>query len=50
MSLLGNHLARAFAVLLFMGACSCLSSAYSVLTHEQVVDLMWKDQIQPLLL
>jgi hypothetical protein len=23
---------------------------YSVLTHEQVVDLMWKDQIQPLLL
>src|SRR6266853_856828 len=46
----GNHLARAFAVLLFMGACSCLSSGYSVLTHEQVVDLMWKDQIQPLLL
>src|SRR5258707_346381 len=24
--------------------------AYSVLTHEQVVDLLWKDQIQPLLL
>ncbi len=23
--------------------------AYSVLTHEQVVDLLWKDQIQPLL-
>jgi hypothetical protein len=23
---------------------------YSVLTHEQVVDLLWKDQIQPLLL
>ena len=23
---------------------------YSVLTHEQLVDLMWKHQIQPLLL
>ncbi len=50
MSLLGNHLTRAFVVLLFMGACSSVSSAYSVLTHEQVVDLMWRDQIQPLLL
>lgn len=26
------------------------SSAYSVLTHEQIVDLVWKDQIEPLLL
>jgi len=25
-------------------------NAYSVLTHEQVVDLLWKDDIQPLLL
>ena len=25
-------------------------TAYSVLTHEQVVDLLWKDDIQPLLL
>jgi Zinc dependent phospholipase C len=25
------------------------SDAYSVLTHEQVVDLVWKDNIQPLL-
>ena len=25
------------------------AGAYSVLTHEQVVDLLWKDQIQPLL-
>jgi len=24
--------------------------AYSVLTHEQIVDLLWKDQIQPMLL
>ena len=27
-----------------------LCGAYSVLTHEQVVDLLWKDSIQPLLL
>src|SRR3984885_4836133 len=26
-----------------------LCGAYSVLTHEQVVDLLWKDSIQPLL-
>ncbi len=25
------------------------SSAYSVLTHEEVVDLLWKDDIQPML-
>lgn len=28
----------------------CASEAYSVLTHEQIVDLLWKEQIQPLLL
>ena len=26
------------------------SSAYSVLTHEEIVDLLWADEIQPLLL
>jgi hypothetical protein len=26
------------------------ASAYSVLTHEEIVDLLWTDQIQPLLL
>ena len=31
-------------------AFSPLCSAYSVLTHEQVVDLLWSDNIQPLLL
>ena len=30
--------------------CSAGSSAYSVLTHEQIVDLAWTDQIRPLLL
>ena len=26
-----------------------ISSAYSVLTHEEIVDLLWKDRIEPLL-
>lgn len=33
-----------------MTGISEMSCAYSVLTHEEVVDLMWKDQILPLLL
>jgi hypothetical protein len=47
---MGNHFVQAAALLLLVGGSSCPSSGYSVLTHEQVVDLMWKDQIQPLLL
>src|ERR1700675_2096341 len=35
---------------LLMGSTSQVSSAYSVLTHEQIVDLLWADQIKPLLL
>ena len=30
-------------------ACNC-SSAYSVLTHEEIVDLLWTAELQPLLL
>lgn len=30
-------------------AAASLCSAYSVLTHEEVVDLLWQDEIQPLL-
>ena len=25
------------------------ASAYSVLTHEEIIDLVWKDEIRPLL-
>lgn len=32
----------------FMALCTTCA-AYSVLTHEEVVDLLWKDDIQPLL-
>ena len=37
-------------LLSFVASFSSLGSGYSVLTHEQVVDLMWNDQMQPLLL
>jgi len=37
--------------ILFLVLMSCSRSpAYSVLTHEEIVDLLWTDQIQPLLL
>ena len=44
------RLARAatlvFAVLLLCGG----AFAYSVLTHEEIVDLAWKSEIRPLLI
>lgn len=45
-----NIVLRCLAMLLCIAISPNTSSAYSVLTHEQVVDLLWKDQIQPLLL
>ena len=41
---------RASALLLVLLLCSGGSSAYSVLTHEEIVDLLWADKIRPLLL
>ncbi len=41
---------RALALLLVVLVCSGGSSAYSVLTHEEIVDLLWADEIRPLLL
>jgi len=38
------------ALLLLVLMCSHTSSAYSVLTHEEIVDLLWTDEIHPLLL
>lgn len=43
---------RVFSILALL-AClfwSQSASAYSVLTHEQIVDLLWKSQIRPMLL
>jgi hypothetical protein len=41
---------RCLAIVLCIAVASSSARAYSVLTHEQVVDLLWNDQIQPLLL
>jgi hypothetical protein len=41
---------RASALLLIVLMCGGGSSAYSVLTHEEIVDLLWTDEIRPLLL
>jgi Zinc dependent phospholipase C len=44
------HFRRALLGLVFVLGLTCLCGAYSVLTHEEVVDLLWKDTIEPLLL
>src|SRR4030088_3451085 len=41
---------RIVAILLLVLMCSRGSVAYSVLTHEQIVDLLWTDELRPLLL
>jgi hypothetical protein len=41
---------RFVASLLMVLMCSGCLSAYSVLTHEEIVDLLWADEIRPLLL
>jgi hypothetical protein len=41
---------RIAAVVLVMLLCTSASVAYSVLTHEQIVDLVWTDELRPLLL
>jgi hypothetical protein len=41
---------RAVTILLAVLMCSGCLSAYSVLTHEEIVDLLWTAEIQPLLL
>jgi hypothetical protein len=41
---------RAVAILLVVLTCSVCASAYSVLTHEEIVDLLWTNDIRPLLL
>ena len=44
------HSVRAAALVLVVLLCSGGLSAYSVLTHEEIVDLLWTDAIRPLLL
>src|SRR3984957_16283554 len=45
-----NIFKRVAAILTFLMCASAVGSAYSVLTHEEIVDLLWKDQISPLLI
>lgn len=45
-----SHPVRAMALLLTLILCSAGLAAYSVLTHEEIVDLLWADEITPLLL
>jgi hypothetical protein len=40
----------AFIVLLLVGLCPRPAASYSLLTHEQLIDLTWRDSIVPLLL
>ena len=41
---------RVTAVILIMLLCGGGAFAYSVLTHEEIVDLVWTDELRPLLL
>ena len=41
---------QALGLILVLLMCHGSSPAYSVLTHEEIVDLLWKDEIRPLLL
>ena len=45
-----NSLRAALAVLLIFALGAPCSSAYSVLTHEQIIDLAWDTAIRPVLL
>src|SRR6202142_1457364 len=41
---------RVLAALIILLICAGTSSGYSVLTHEEIVDLLWISEIRPLLL
>jgi hypothetical protein len=50
MRLLRTSFLSSAILLLLLLACSLPAGGYSVLTHEQLIDLTWADSIQPLLL
>jgi hypothetical protein len=47
---LGRWGIRIIGVVLFLLLCASGVLAYSVLTHEEIVDLVWTDELRPLLL
>src|SRR5579863_1268378 len=44
-----GFVAKVTASLLFIFICSGIGNGYSVLTHEEIIDLVWKDQLRPML-
>jgi hypothetical protein len=46
----GSWGVRVLGIFLIMLLCASASFAYSVLTHEEIVDLVWTDELRPLLL
>jgi hypothetical protein len=42
--------ANIVAILLFVFLSAGVGNGYSVLTHEEIVDLLWKDQLRPMLI
>lgn len=47
---LPSSCSRVLAVLLVTLLCACGSFGYSVLAHEEIVDLVWTNELRPLLL
>ena len=50
MAILSKFWRSAVLILLFLAASSRPAGAYSVLTHEEIIDIAWNGSIQPLLL
>jgi hypothetical protein len=46
---ISKFLGKIAAFLSFVFLCSGVGNGYSVLTHEEIVDLLWKDQLRPML-
>ena len=46
----GRRGVSVLAIFLVMLLCTTSLAAYSVLTHEEIVDLLWTDELRPLLL
>lgn len=42
-------LANVVAILVFVFFFSAVGNGYSVLSHEEIIDLVWKDQLRPML-
>ncbi len=49
MRLTRHVFAKVAALLLFVVLGSGIGNGYSVLTHEEIIDLLWQDQLRPLL-